>query len=94
MMEDVRLMLGLSQEELAHVLLLLEKTDFGSLHYTRGNTDIRFLSLPEGNSKYSEITLVVEVRDGDITNTIKYNLPRAFIRSAKRKSLDSKTEQH
>ena len=84
-MEDVRLMLSLSQEELAHLLSLLEKTDFGSLHYTRGNTDIRFLSLPEG--KYSEITLVVEVKDGDITSTIKYTLPRAFIRLAKKKSL-------
>jgi len=86
-MEDVRLMLGLSQEEIVYLLSLLEKTDFGSLHYTRGNTDIRFLSLPGGNSKYCEITLVVEVKDGDITNTIKYILPRDIIRSAKKKSL-------
>jgi hypothetical protein len=90
MMEDVRLLLGLSQEEVAHVLSLLEKTDFGSLHYTRGNTDIRFQSLRSDHSKYSDIILEVAVREGDITNTIKYNLPRAFIRLAKRKSLGNK----
>lgn len=41
MMENVRLILGFCQEELAHLLSLLEKANFGSLHYTRGNTDIR-----------------------------------------------------
>lgn len=32
-MEDVRLMLGLSQEEVAHFLSLLEKADFGKLDF-------------------------------------------------------------
>lgn len=93
MMEDVQLMLGLSQEEVTYLLLLLEKADFGNLDFFRGNTYIRFgkLTLDE---KYSKITLKVNIEDGDIRSTNQYTVPRAFIRLAKRKSLDSKPEQH
>lgn len=82
-------MLGLSQEEVAQLLSLLEKTDFGKLEFFRGNTYIRFRKLlPWG--KYSKITLIVDVDQGDITHTTKRTIPRAFIRLAKRKSLGSK----
>jgi len=94
MLEDVRLLLGLSQEEVADVLSLLEKVDIGSLHFTRGNTDIRFQSYRSDHSNCSDISLELEVREDDITRTIKYSLPRAFIRLAKRRSLGSKLKQH
>jgi hypothetical protein len=85
MMEDVRLMLGLSQEEAVHLLSLLEKADFGSLHFFRGNINIKFDKiLPEG--KYSKIRLTVNIEDGDIRSTNVYTVPRAFVRLAKRKS--------
>ena len=93
MMEDVQLMLGLSQEEAAHLISLLEKADFGNLHFFRGNTNIRFAKvLPWG--KYSKITLQVKIEDGNIRSTTEYTIPRAFIRLARRKSLDSRPEQH
>jgi hypothetical protein len=83
-MEDVQLMLGLNQEELAHLLSLLEKADFGSLHFFRGNTNIMFRKLlPTG--KYSKITLIVNVENGDITNATKLTVPSALIRLIKRK---------
>jgi hypothetical protein len=54
MLEDVQLILGLSQEEVVQLLSILEKADFGSLHFFRGNTNIRFDKiLPEG--KYSKL---------------------------------------
>ena len=92
MMEDVQLMLGLSQEEVAHLLSLLEKADFGSLDFFRGNTYIRFGKLPP-DEKYSKIILKVHIIDGGISSTNQYIVPRAFIRVAKRKSLGSKPEQ-
>jgi hypothetical protein len=93
MMEDVQLILGLSQEEVAHLLSLLEKADFGNLHFFRGNTNIIFRkTLPEG--KCSKITLKVNIEDGDIRSTNEYSVPRVFICLAKRKSLGSKLEHH
>ena len=87
MMEDVQLMLGLSQEEVAYLLSLLEKADFGELHFFRGNTNIRFAKiLPEG--KYGKITLKVNIEDGDIRSTNVFTIPRAFIRLAKKESLE------
>ncbi len=84
-MEDARLMLGLSQEEVVHLLSLLEKSDFGMLHFFRGNIDIRFDKLfPKG--KNSGITLKVGVEDGDGNRSSnEYAVQRAFIRFAKEK---------
>jgi len=89
MMEDVKMILGLSLEEITHLLSLLEKADFGMLHFFRGNTDISFRKiLPWG--KLSKIILQVGATDGDGNrSTSKYTVPRAFIRLAKRKSLGS-----
>lgn len=86
MMEDVQLILGLSQEEITHLLSLLEKADFGSLHFFRGNANIRFDKiLPEG--KYSKTRLKVNVEDGDLRSNNVYTVPRAFMQLEKRKSL-------
>lgn len=64
MLEDIRMLLGLSQEEVAYILSLLEKADFGMLHFFRGNTDIYFRKLlPEG--KCSKITIEMSLEDGD-----------------------------
>jgi hypothetical protein len=38
MLEDVRLLLGLTQEELVSALNLLEKVDYGSLLFDRDST--------------------------------------------------------
>lgn len=85
-MKDVQLILGLSQEEVAHLLSLLEKADFGKLEFFRGNTYIRFRKLlPWGI--LSKITLIVDVEDGDITHTNEYIVPGAFIHSVTKKSL-------
>lgn len=94
MMEDVQLILGLSQEEVVQLLSLLEKADFGMLHFFRGNTDIYFRKLLlEG--KCSKITLEMSLEDGDGNrSTNKCTVNRTFIRLAKRKSLGSKQEQH
>ncbi len=87
MMEDVQLMLGLSQKEVAHLLLLLEKADFGHLAFFRGNIYLRFQK-EDPLEKYSRITLIVEIVDSDIPNRTEYTIPRGFIRLAKRKNLD------
>ncbi|MGA2681471.1 MAG: hypothetical protein ABSF44_06690 [Candidatus Bathyarchaeia archaeon] len=94
LMEDAQLMLGLSQEEVAHLLSLLEKADFGMLHFFRGNTDIYFRKLlPDG--KCSKITMQMSFEDGDGNrSTNRCTVPRTFIRSAERKSLGSNPEQH
>lgn len=86
-LEDIRLLLGLSEEEVATALSLLEKVDVGNLHFTRGNTDIRFQSYRSERSNCSDISVELEVREDDITRTIKYSLPRAIIRLAKRNKI-------
>jgi hypothetical protein len=84
--KDVQLMLDLSPGELTDLLSILEKADFGTLHFFRGNTNIIFRKLlPTG--KYSKIYLLVNVQTGDATNTANFIIPRSFIRSAKKKSL-------
>ena len=85
-MVDVRQILGLSQEEVAYLLYLLEKADFGHLAFVRGSTYIRFgkLNIDEKDFK---ITLTVSMEYGAVRN--EYTVPRTFIRLANRKSLGS-----
>lgn len=80
MLEDVRLLLGLSQEELVSALSLLEKVDFGSLHFTRGNTDIRFCSSSSVHSICSDISIEVEVKEEDVKHTVEYHISRSVMR--------------
>ena len=86
LLEDTRLLLGLTPEELVATIALLEKTDCGSLWFTRGNRDIRFQSTRSDRSCYSDISLELETKEEDYTSTIKYNLPRTLLRLVKRKN--------
>jgi hypothetical protein len=85
MLEDIQVFLGLTHEELAAFLSLLEKTDSGSLLFTRENIDIRFDSFRSYRSSYSEISMELEVREDECTRKVKYSLPRSFICKIKRK---------
>jgi hypothetical protein len=88
MMEDVRLLLGLSQEELVSALSFLEKVDYGSLHFTRGNTNIRFQSSSSDRSIYSDISIEVEVKEDEVKRTVEYNIPRSILRLLKKAKKD------
>ena len=85
-MGDVQLMLGLSQEEVANLLLPLENADNGHLTFVRGNIYLRFQK-ENPWEKNSKIKLKVSVIGSDIVNRTEYTIPRAFIRLAKKKSL-------
>lgn len=88
-LEDIRLLLGLSQQEIVSALLLLEKADLGSLHFSRGNTEIRFDSMHSDRLNCSDICIELEVREEDLIRSVKYNIPRTYMRLVKRKSFAS-----
>jgi hypothetical protein len=88
-LEDIRLLLGLDQEELVSALSLLERADHGSLYFTQGNTQIRFQSSPSLHSMYSDISVDVEVREEEVKHTVEYHIPRSvlsFLKRAKNRS--------
>ena len=84
MLEDVRLLLGLSQEELVSALSLLEKADYGSLQFVRGNTNIRFQSSSSTRSIYSDISVEIELQEDGVKHTVEYQIPRSVLRLLKR----------
>ncbi len=88
MLEEVRLLLGLTQEELASILMLLEKVDYGSLHFERGNTNIRFQSSWSTRSIYSDVIVEVEVKDDNVKHSIEYQIPRSVLKLLKRAKKD------
>ena len=88
LLEDIRLLTGLSQEEMAEAFLLLDKADMGSLHFDRGNTDIRFESMRVDRLNRNDICVKLEVREDGFTRSVEYNIPSAYIRLLKRKMRD------
>jgi hypothetical protein len=89
LLEDIRLLLGLSQEEMHGTLSLLEKADWGSLRFSRGNIDIRFESYRLERLNSNEISVELEVKEEDLTRSVKYNIPRAYLRLVKKKTKSS-----
>lgn len=77
-------MLSLSQEELISALSLMEKVDYGRLHFTRGNTEIRFYSSSSFHSIYSDVSIEVEVKEDDVKHTVEYYIPRSVMRLLER----------
>jgi hypothetical protein len=90
-LEDVQLILGLSQQEIVNLLSVLDKADFGSLDFFRGKTYIKFQKImPEG--KHSRITLKVNIDEGSGESNNEFTVPRAFLHSAKNQNKLRKRE--
>jgi hypothetical protein len=83
-MEDVQLLFGISQEEATNIITCIKSPNIDSVHFTRGNTDLRFQKLP--SERHREIILMVEGRAGGILTNEKYVLPQALKRSIKKKN--------
>lgn len=79
MLEDIRVLLGLSQEEFTSVLSLLEKVDFGSLDFRRGSTKITFYCSSSVDSTYSGISIEIQVGEGDVKQTVEYDIPMSIL---------------
>ncbi len=84
MLEDVRLLLGLTQEELVSALTLLEKVDYGSLQFDRDSTSIRFQSSSSTHSIYSDISVEVQLKEDDVKHTVEYQIPRSMLKILRR----------
>ncbi len=88
MLEDVRLLLGLSREELVSTLTLLEKADYGSLQFARGRTGIRFQSFPSTHSVYSDVSVEIESAGEGVKQTVEYQIPRSVLKLFRRAKKD------
>ena len=56
-LDDIRIALGLSQQQMNTVILLLEKAKGAHLHFSIGNMDILFASNPSEDSDDKEVPL-------------------------------------
>jgi hypothetical protein len=84
MLEDIRLLLGLTPEELVSALTLLEKVDYGSLQFDRDNTSIRFQSSSSTHSIHSDISVEVQLKEDDVKHTVEYQIPRSMLKILRR----------
>jgi hypothetical protein len=83
-LDDIQMLLSLSNEEFLTALSLLEKADFGSLSFTRNNTDIRFQSSASVVSQFNQITVEVTVKESEVKRTIEFEVPKAVLRVLRR----------
>lgn len=70
-LEEVRKMLGLSENQLDFLLALLAKADDGHLHFHVGNVCVDFFNR---SFDEKEIVLDIEVEKGNIAHSVKYLL--------------------
>jgi hypothetical protein len=85
-LDDIRIALGLSQQQMDTVILLLMKAEGADLHFRVGNMDISFGSYPSEDSDDKEITVEMCTSQKNYANTITYNIPQVYIHSVKKKS--------
>ena len=85
-LDDIRIALCLSQQQMNTVILLLEKAKGAHLHFRIGNMDILFGSNPSEDSDDKEITVEVRTSQKNYANTISYKIPQVYLHSVKEKS--------
>ena len=85
-LDEVRIALGLSQQQMDTVILLLMKAEGAHLHFRVGNMDILFGSNPPEESGDKEISVEMCTSQKNYANTISYKIPQAYIHSVTKKS--------
>jgi len=70
-LEEVRKLLGLSENQLDFLLALLGKADDGYLHFHVGNVCVDFFNR---SSDEKEMVLEIDVENGNMTHSLKYLL--------------------
>jgi len=85
-LDDIRIALGLSQQQMNTVILLLAKAEVAHLHFRIGNMDINFGSYQSDDSDGKEITVETCTCQKNYANAISYKIPQVYIHSVKKKS--------
>jgi hypothetical protein len=86
-LDDVRVALGLNQQQMDTVILLLMKAEGANLHFSIGNVDISFGSYLSGDlDDTKEITVERCITQENYANTISYKIPQVYLRSVRKKS--------
>ena len=71
-LEEIRKILGFTKEELGMLLALLEKSIDGHLHFNVGDITIEFHAAELDESSPSEISVIVELAEREITHRVEY----------------------
>jgi competence protein ComGF len=85
-LDDIQIALGLSQQQMNTVILLLAKAEVAHLYFRIGNMDIKFGSYHSEDSDDKEITVETCTSQKNYANTISYKIPQIYIHSVKKKS--------
>ena len=85
-LDDIRIALGLSQQQMNTLILLLQKANRAHIHFHIGNMDILFGNSPSEDSDDKEITVEVRTSQKNYANTISYKIPQVYLHSVKTKS--------
>jgi len=78
-LDDVRIVLGLSQRQMDSLVLLLTKADGAHLDFHLGNVDIFFCSDVSEDSGDKEIIVGMCTSQKNCANTISYKIPQAYL---------------
>ena len=85
-LDEVRIALGFSQQQMDNVILLLMKAEGVHLHFRMGNMHIGFGSDSLDDSDGKEITVEMCTTQKNYANTISYKIPQAYLHSVKKNS--------
>jgi hypothetical protein len=85
-LDDIRIALCFSQQQMDTVILLLMKAEEAILRFSIGNMDISFGSYPSEDSDDKEITVEMCTSQKNYANTIMYRIPQVYLHSVKKKS--------
>ena len=85
-LDEVRIALGLSQQQMDTLILLLAKANGAYLQFRMGNMDILFGSDSLEDLDDKEITVEMYTSQKNYANTISYKIPRVYLHSVKKKS--------
>lgn len=76
-LEEVQKILGFTKEELSMLLTLLEKSIDGHLNFDVGDITIEFQAVKFDESSPSEISVIVELTEREITHRVEYKFSNA-----------------
>jgi hypothetical protein len=86
-LDEIQITLGLSQQKMDTLILLLVQSQDAHLHFRKGNMDITFSSDNfSEDPEDSEFSFEVCTGQVNYTSTISYKIPQSYLHSIKKKS--------
>jgi hypothetical protein len=86
-LENIRIMLGFTQEQMDFTILLLDKCETCNLNFRNGKTLITFNCYGDSDDAGDKkITCERYIRQDNYASSISFDIPRSYIELVKKKS--------